>query len=146
MRKTYRFRRLMLDKRRTKENQDSNYVRQAIHVRDLQKSAAFYETIFGLKRMPDPFKDGRHAWLRMGRDQLHLTGGAAEVAKEDMNVHLSFRVRSLEDFATRLDETQVKYVNSRGEERKLIARPEGVKQVYFKDPDGYWIEVSDDKS
>ena len=28
----------------------------AIHVRDLEKSAAFYETILGLKRMSDPFK------------------------------------------------------------------------------------------
>ena len=57
MRKTYRFRCLMLDGRRMEENQHRDYVRQAIHVRDLQKSAAFYETILGLKRMPEPFID-----------------------------------------------------------------------------------------
>lgn len=111
----------MLDGRRKEENQHRDYVGQAIHVRDLQKSAAFYETILGLKRMPDPFKDGRHVWFRMGsRDQLHLIGGATEVAKQDMNAHLSFRVPSLEDFVTRLDQAQVKYVNSMGEESKLM--------------------------
>ena len=24
-------------------------------------------------------------------------------------------------------------------------RPDGVHQLYFQDPDGYWIEVNDDK-
>jgi len=119
---------------------------KAIHVRDLQKSAAFYESVLGLKRMPDPFKDGRHVWFRIGaHDQLHVIGGAVEVAKQDMDVHISFRVPSLADFVIRLDQMQVKYVNSKGEERKMNVRPDGVKQVYFQDPDGYWIEVNDDK-
>ncbi len=119
---------------------------QAINVRDLQKSAAFYESVLGLKRMPDPFKDGRHVWFRIGaHDQLHVIGGATEVAKKDIAVHMSFRVPSLEGFVARLDQMQVKYVNFKGEERKMTVRPDGVKQVYFQDPDGYWIEVNDDK-
>jgi catechol-2,3-dioxygenase len=24
-------------------------------------------------------------------------------------------------------------------------RPDGVKQIYFQDPEGYWIEINDDK-
>jgi len=24
-------------------------------------------------------------------------------------------------------------------------RPDGIQQIYFQDPDGYWIEVNDDK-
>src|SRR5215469_13763848 len=85
------------------QKKPAEFDHHAIHVRDLEKSAAFYETILGLKRMPDPFKDGRHVWFRMGsRDQLHLIGGATEVAKQDLNAHPSFRVPSLEDFVTRL--------------------------------------------
>ena len=78
-------------------------------------------------------------------DQLHVIGGATEVAKQDMDVHMSFRVPSLADFVNRLDQMRVKYVNSKGEEREITVRPDGVKQVYFQDPDGYWIEVNDDK-
>jgi lactoylglutathione lyase len=40
---------------------------------------------------------------------------------------------------------QVRYVNLKGEERKMTTRLDGVKQVYFQDPDGYWIEVNDNK-
>jgi lactoylglutathione lyase len=119
---------------------------QAIHVRDLQKSSGFYEAILGLKKMPDPFRDGRHVWFRIGsHDQLHLIGGATEVAKQDMDVHICFRVPSVEDFVTQLDQAHVIYVNSKGEERKITSRDDGLKQVYFQDPDGYWIEVNDDK-
>jgi lactoylglutathione lyase len=126
--------------------QPGEFDHQAIHVRDLQKSAAFYESVLGLKRMPDPFKDGRHVWFRIGaHDQLHVIGGATEVAKQDIDVHMSFRVPSLADFVNRLDQLGVKYVNSKGEEKKITVRPDGVKQVYFQDPDGYWIEVNDDK-
>jgi len=24
-------------------------------------------------------------------------------------------------------------------------RPDGVRQIYFQDPDGYWLEVNDSK-
>jgi len=126
--------------------QPGEFDHQAIHVRDLQKSVAFYENVLGLKRMPDPFKDGSHVWFRIGaHDQLHMIGGATDLAKQDVHVHMSFRVPSLADFINRLDQMRVKYVNSEGEERKIMVRPDGVKLVFFQDPDGYWIEVNDDK-
>ena len=117
-----------------------------VHVRDLQKSAEFYEKVIGLERMPEPFKDGRHVWFRIGaHGQLHVVGGATDVRQNDIEVHVSFRVASLPDFMTHLDQMQVKYRNFKGEEKTFTVRPDGVKQVYLQDPDGYWIEVNDDK-
>ena len=117
-----------------------------VHVRDLQKSAEFYEKVMGLERMPEPFKDGRHVWFRIGvQGQLHVVGGATDTTQNDIEVHVSFRVASLPDFMTHLDQMQVKYRNFNGEEKTFTVRPDGVKQVYLQDPDGYWIEVNDDK-
>jgi lactoylglutathione lyase len=117
---------------------------QALHVRDLTKSAAFYEHVLGLKRIPDPFKDDRHVWFDIGNGlELHVIGGAADVGKQDMDVHMAFSVPALEGFIERLDSLKIRYVNSRSEERKVTTRADGVKQVYFQDPDGYWIEVND---
>jgi lactoylglutathione lyase len=118
----------------------------AVHVRDLQRSAVFYEKVMGLEKIPDPFKDDRHVWFRMGpHSQLHVIGGAAEVGKQDQDVHLSFRVASLEEFKARLSGLKIKYVNAKGEDNKTTVRPDGVNQVYFQDPDGYWLEVNDNK-
>lgn len=118
-----------------------------VYVRDLQKSADFYDKVLGLERISEPFKDGRHVWFRIGaHDQLHVVSGATEAMKHDVNVHLAFRVSSFDDFVSHLDQMAIKYRKSiRDEGKGTSVRPDGVHQVYFQDPDGYWIEVNDDR-
>jgi lactoylglutathione lyase len=126
-------------------NQSPELDHTTVYVHDLQKSAEFYEKVMRLERIPEPFKDGRHIWFRMGtHQQLHVVGGATNVAPHEIDVHLAFRVTSLPDFMTHLDSMHVKYRNFKGD-GKISDRPDGVKQIYFQDPDGYWIEVNDDK-
>jgi lactoylglutathione lyase len=116
-----------------------------VFVRDIQKSVDFYEKVVGLEKIPDPFKDGKHIWFRSGaHQQLHVVAGATEAAQHDIEIHTAFRVASLTDFMTHLDQMQVKYRNFKGD-GKISARPDGVRQIYFQDPDGYWIEVNEDK-
>jgi lactoylglutathione lyase len=116
----------------------------ALHVHDLQKSSEFYGKVMRLENMPEPFKDGRHIWFRIGpHDQLHVIGGATDVSEHPIDVHLAFRVPSLPQFMTHLDEMHVKYRSFKGDDKTVTVRPDGVKQVYLQDPDGYWIEVND---
>jgi lactoylglutathione lyase len=115
----------------------------AIHVRDLAKSADFYEKVIGLERIPDPFKDGRHVWFRMGaHSQLHVVAGATEMNPQPIDVHFALRVPSMTDFTARLDKAQVKYRSFKGD-GKITDRPDGVHQTYLQDLDGYWIEIND---
>jgi lactoylglutathione lyase len=115
----------------------------AIHVRDLTKSADFYEKLIGLERISDPFKDGRHVWFRMGdHNQLHVVSGATEVSPQPIDVHFALRIKPLDDFMQRLDKAHVTYRSFKGD-GKITTRPDGVRQIYLQDPDGYWIEVND---
>ena len=123
----------------------SEFDHTTVHVRDLQKSAEFYEKVMGLEQMAEPFKDGRHIWFRAGaHEQLHLAGGATEAVRQDIDVHFAFRVTSLTDFMAHLDTMKVKYRNFAGD-GKATLRPDGVHQIYLQDPDGYWIEVNDNR-
>jgi len=116
-----------------------------VHVRDLQKSADFYEKVFGFERIPHPFKDANHVWLRVGaHQQLHIAGGGTGNPVPDIEVHFAFRVPSITDFMAHLDQLQVRYRNLAGN-GKVTDRPDGVHQIYLQDPDGYWIEVNDNK-
>ncbi len=116
-----------------------------VYVVDLDKSTKFYRSVMQLQQIPEPFNDGRHNWFRIGpHSQLHVVGGAKTVTQHDINIHLAFRVASLSDFIEHLDEMGVKYQNFQGE-KKPQKRPDGISQVYLQDPDGYWIEVNDDK-
>ena len=44
----------------------------SIHAQDLERSATFYEQLFGMERIPTPTFAFPVAWLRLGRQQLHL--------------------------------------------------------------------------
>ncbi len=64
-----------------------------VFVVDLDKSTKFYRDVMQLQQIPEPFKDGRHNWFRIGpHSQLHVVGGAKAVVPHDINIHLAFRV------------------------------------------------------
>lgn len=126
-----------------KKNPTLNHV--AVYVYDLQKSADFYKNIIGLESIPEPFHDGRHEWFRIGaHSQMHLIKGAKAVVDHEKDSHLCFSVSSMEDFIANLNKNKVSYENWTGEPGKITVRPDGVQQIYFKDPDGYWIEINND--
>ena len=116
-----------------------------VYVVDLQKSTNFYKDVIQLEIIPEPFKDNKHTWFKIGaHSQLHVVSGAKEIIPHDINIHLSFRVTSLPEFMKHLDQLNVKYGDWKGDKKPQM-RPDGVQQIYFQDPDGYWIEVNDDK-
>ena len=117
----------------------------AIYVQDLSKSTDFYEQVMGLEKIPDPFHDGRHVWLRVGpHSQLHLVAGATRASGTEISLHTAFRVPSITDFKAHLDQMKIKYRTYDGTDKTSV-RPDGVHQIYLQDPDGYWIEVNDDR-
>lgn len=117
----------------------------AVHVHNLQKSADFYENLVGLTRIPEPFKDGLHEWFKIGSgSQLHLIQGAPSELHHNKNSHLCFSVKNLDEYIANLEKNNVEYTNWPGTEKAPTVRVDGVKQIYFQDPDGYWIEVNND--
>jgi lactoylglutathione lyase len=116
----------------------------AVYVADLNKSTTFYESVFNLKIIPEPFKDNRHTWFTLGSaGQLHLIQGAKGNEVFDKNGHLCFSVPSVDDFVKKLNAKNISFEDWAGKEKGITLRVDGVKQVYFKDPDGHWLEVND---
>ncbi|AKD05524.1 glyoxalase [Pontibacter korlensis] len=131
-------------KAQSKPNIRLNHI--AVYVHDLKTSTNFYENVLQLEQIPEPFHDGLHTWFTLGdAGQLHLIQGAPQNVKRDKNDHLCFSVESIEDFIAHLDKHKVNYSNWPGTAKAPTVRPDGVKQIYFQDPDGHWIEVNNDK-
>jgi lactoylglutathione lyase len=117
-----------------------------IYVTDLARGTEFYSKVMMLEPIPDPFHDNRHNWFKIGdHSELHVVSGAKEDVPHDVNIHLAFAVSSLPDFMKHLDKLGIKYGNFGGEPNKIAIRPDQVNQIYLQDPDGYWIEVNNDK-
>jgi lactoylglutathione lyase len=118
----------------------------ALYVVDLKTSTQFYRDIIGLDTIPEPFHDGRHTWFSIGlQGHLHIISGANGKTPHDKNTHLCFSVPAVDEFVKALKKNNIAYENWAGEANTVTKRVDGVKQVYFKDPDGYWIEINDAK-
>jgi catechol 2,3-dioxygenase-like lactoylglutathione lyase family enzyme len=107
----------------------------SISAKNLEESARFYETIFGMERIPAPVFETPVVWLRVGTMQLHLfeqEDGAAPIRH-----HLGLTVDDL-DAAY---EAVSKWMSSEwGAE--LVELPSGQIQLYFRDPGGNLIELN----
>jgi lactoylglutathione lyase len=118
----------------------------AVYVQDLKKSTYFYGQVVGLDTVPEPFHDGRHTWFSIGgRSCLHIISGAESITTHDKNSHLCLSVPSVEAFILRLNRAGVPFEDWPGKPGAFTTRADGVHQIYFKDPDGWWIEINDAK-
>lgn len=131
----------------TTEKKKSNAVLNhiAIYTADLKSATDFYADVFELELIPEPFKDGRHTWFSLGAaGQLHIIQGAKTNTLYDRNDHLCFSVASIAEFTQKLTGLGIAYENWAGVRGAITKRVDGIKQIYFKDPDGHWLEVNDD--
>ncbi len=119
----------------------------AIHVAELRRSQTFYGEVLGLQPVDEPFKDGLHAWYGIGGsasvhliEELHLSP-PREISKTN---HLCFSVSDMDAFVENLNRKNCPFENWAGDQGKIQVRPDGIRQVFFRDPDNYWIEVNDD--
>ena len=116
----------------------------AIYVVDLQKTAAFYDEMFGFDTIPEPFHDGKHIWYSIAPGvAMHVIQGADKPKEYFLNQHTCFCVPSVDDFVAKLKAKNQHWYNSKGVLDIVTTRIDGVKQIWVTDPDGYYIEVND---
>ena len=137
------FQEIMAQAEKKKSTVALNHI--AIYVADLKVGTDFYETVFDLEIITEPFKDGRHTWFSIGvAGQLHLIQGAKSNVLHEKNDHLCFSVADMEAFTDKLKAKKISFENWAGDLNTVTRRVDGIKQIYFKDPDGHWLEVNDD--
>jgi len=118
----------------------------AIYVVDIQKTGSFYSNVLGLDTVPEPFHDGKHIWYSTGpHSMLHVIAGAT--AKKDYykNQHTCFTVPDFNLFIGKLKQLNWVYEDVAGNKNAITTRVDGVHQIWLQDPDGYWLEINDDK-
>ena len=113
----------------------------AIYVTDLQRSVAFYKDTFGFEQIPMPVTFA--AWLSMGKGvMLHIVGGRKEPVANAQWDHLSIACSDMAVMTASLDAKHIQWASMEGKPKPAV-RFDGVKQIFVKDPDGYWIEIND---
>jgi len=115
----------------------------ALLVRDLDSTATFYQEILGLKEIEDQTQLDHIRWFSMGgKTELHIIEQKDFQVSDVIGVHLALRVSDLNAFMKKLSDHQMFFKNWFGLPGRTNTRPDGIRQVYLQDPNGYWIEVN----
>lgn len=118
----------------------------AINVEDLNRSVDFYQKVFGLKEIKNGTELPHIRWFRLGSTQeLHIIEVDSLDKKLPKGVHLALAVSDFDSFRKSLTTLNLPYSDWPGANNTISTRPDKVRQLYFEDPDGYWVEVNDGK-
>jgi catechol 2,3-dioxygenase-like lactoylglutathione lyase family enzyme len=124
--------------------QNLTFDHYTITVKNLKTSSQFYGEILGLKEIENRTKKPYISWFTLGDNvELHIVEGNTNSVETHIGVHLALKLSDFDSFLNHLRSHNITHHNSRGIRDSITTRADGVRQVYFQDPDGYWIEVNE---
>lgn len=126
-----------------KKGFDFHFDHESLVVTKLIETGDFYRDVLKLKEIPHPDKAPGFRWFQIrGNSQLHLIKKDIIEFKKDKSIHLCLSTQNLEGFIEHLISNNTDFYNWPGEKGSVTDRSDGVKQIYLKDPDGYWVEIN----
>lgn len=115
----------------------------AISVKEVNRSAEFYIKVLGLTEITNRSKIEGIRWFILGDGrELHLISVIKENVTVNKALHLGLSTANFDTFAKRLDLLKIPYSDWPGKSNMVNIRADGIKQIFFQDPDGYWLEVN----
>ena len=114
----------------------------ALHVADLDATAGIYSGAFQLQEIPAAAKGRRwSAWKGVAQ---HLLGECSAPVADDRSLHLALTSDNLEPILQRLRDRRIPWSDFADNPGGVsTGRSDGVRQIFLRDPDGYWVEVND---
>jgi lactoylglutathione lyase len=114
-----------------------------IQAADLERSVAFYTGVLGLKEVPAPFPRTAARWIDLGGGRmLHIVAGGAPGAQHNKWDHFALSCPDIVKMEQDLDRLNIAWAGMGGA-RQTDTRPDGTRQIFIRDPDGYPIEIND---
>lgn len=130
-------------KAQEKKDFSLSFNHMALSVKDVNISAKFYTEVLNLDIIPLPPEATDVKWISLGEGkELHLLSIFDDEIKTNKAIHLALSTAHFDAFVQKLKTMNIDYSDFPGTLYKINLRPDGIQQVFFQDPDGYWIEVN----
>ena len=128
-------------------NNSLKFNHQALLVNDLNQSGDFYNNILGFEEIEvGASQKPPKRWFKSDDGmEIHLISTKEKLKSIPKGVHMAFSVKNFDLFINNLKGNNITYGNWRGDENQIQLRNDGYKQIFFQDPQGYWIEVNNIK-
>lgn len=117
----------------------------ALSVKDVDESVAFYQKVLKLEEIENTASDSKTRWLSLNEGkQLHLIPRPDSQIKTNKAVHFAMSTPDLDPIISKLEKLKIEFYDWKDNPNKIHVRKDGIKQIYFQDPNGYWIEINND--
>ena len=128
-------------------NNSMKFNHQALLVNDLNQSGDFYNNILGFEEIEvGAGQNPPKRWFKSDDGmEIHLISTKEKLKSIPKGIHMAFSVKNFDLFINNLKGNNITYGNWRGDENQIQLRNDGYKQIFFQDPQGFWIEVNNVK-
>jgi lactoylglutathione lyase len=115
----------------------------ALSVKDVDRSAEFYKNVLKLQEITNRSKLEGVRWFSLGEGkELHLISILKDNVTTNKALHLALTTSNFDSFIKTLGKLGISYSDWPGTPNKINIRADGIKQIFFQDLDGYWIEIN----
>ena len=127
-----------------KSQSNLKFDHQALPVNNLKITGDFYRDILGFKDIPTLVGTKyTHRWLaNYEGKEIHLIFSDEEIQKTPKQIHMAFSPVDFDKFIDHLKKNNVVFTNYKLEVGVVQVRKDGIKQLWMRDPQGYWIEIN----
>jgi lactoylglutathione lyase len=113
-------------------------------VRSLEASSKFYTEVLGFYPIHNGTEQSNIRWFGIGGiDALHITEADFGDTLLKKQTHFALRASDLDAMVADFRARGITFFDWPGKENNVTGRPDGFRQIYLLDPDGYWIEIND---
>ena len=117
----------------------------ALSVKNVDESVQFYQKVFQFEEIENTASNSKTRWLSLNQGkQLHLIPRPNSEIKINKAVHFALSTPDLENAISHLEHLKIEFSDWKDVPNKIYVRNDGIKQIYFQDPNGYWIELNND--
>ena len=118
----------------------------ALLVRDLDESVAFLTGVLGLDEGVNPMGGTHIRWIEIGDGRrFHIQAGDISKVHVEKQTHFALSATDFDAVLARFRAEGIAFTDMAGTPGAINTRPDGMRAVFLRDPNGYWFEINDFK-
>ena len=116
----------------------------ALLVRDLDETARFLTEVLQIREVPDPMGGTHIRWIEIGDGRrFHVQAGDIAKVHVEKQTHFALSATDFDAVLARFRAEGVVFTDMAGTPGAINTRPDGMRAVFVRDPNGYWFEIND---
>jgi catechol 2,3-dioxygenase-like lactoylglutathione lyase family enzyme len=116
----------------------------ALLVRDLDESVAFLTDVLGLTEGVNPMGGTHIRWIEIGDGRrFHVQAGDISKVHVEKQTHFALSATDFDAVLARFRAENIAFTDMAGTPGALNTRPDGMRAIFVRDPNGYWFEIND---